>query len=283
MNWSTDQLYSWTNTRAARNRPIRLRQARANASYTNSAVTSIGGNATDLFSLQNVSVKLMQLTGTTTNYLTTAGNWQGTDPGQHPNVAVSGTNASWNLASVNSKAMNTLITANMAYQVVPIATNSAGLIQQVLSTSTFVYDVLAPTATITYPTPGGYVSASGQVSGTTLDTAPGISSNVYVRISTNTHQSFWTGSSWTLTTNTWLQATLHPGNRLVSRSSDLPMGQRQFPGRSVWCRRGRKPPADLFDGQLHSRLHQSELDRHMAQPEHAANHAFFGHSGGVGQ
>ena len=192
VGWSTTS-FTMDQYQSAPQSPNSTETNPANTSYTNSAVSAISGNATDLFSLQNVSVKLMQLTGTTTNYLTTAGNWQGTDPGSYPNVSVSGTNTTWSLTSVNSKAVNTLITPNLAYQVAPIATNSAGVIQQVLSTSTFVYDVLAPTATITYPSAGGYVSASGQVSGTTLDTTPGISSNVYVRISTNSFGSFWTG------------------------------------------------------------------------------------------
>ena len=207
--WSTTT-FSLDQYQASPQSPNALVTTPADQSYTNSPVGTISGSGTDLVSLSNITVKLMQLTGGTTNYLSTAGNWVGADPGIYPavNSSVSGTPVSWTFTTVNAKSLSSLITPNLQYQVTAIATNGAGIAQRVLSTNTFVYDTLFPTATITFPSLGGYVSANGQVAGTTFDNIPGISSNVYVRISTNSFGFFWTGSSWTANSNTWLPATL---------------------------------------------------------------------------
>ena len=90
----------------------------------------------------------------------------------------------------------------------------AGNLEVAYTTTTFIVDQSSPTATVTYPSPNGYVNQTGNVSGTVADALvppgnfPGGIAAVKVRISTNSFTSFWTGSSWTATTNTWFNATL---------------------------------------------------------------------------
>src|SRR5204863_4595185 len=81
-----------------------------------------------------------------------------------------------------------------------------------LSTTSFIYDVDLPTATVTYPSNNGYVSSTGWPAGTVTDTTLGVINNVKVRVSSGAPGSyyFWTGSSWTTTANTWRPATLSP-------------------------------------------------------------------------
>ena len=92
----------------------------------------------------------------------------------------------------------------------------AGNLEVDFTTTTFTVDLASPTAVITYPSAGGYVNQTGYVQGTAADalvppgnTPSGINA-VEVRISTNSFGSFWTGSSWTATSNTWLTANLSP-------------------------------------------------------------------------
>src|SRR5439155_27064680 len=95
-------------------------------------------------------------------------------------------------------------------------TDNAGNVEVAYSTITFIVDQSSPTAAISYPAAGGYVSQTGYVQGTSTDAlvAPGNFPSgvlaVKVRISTNSGTAFWTGSSWTATSNTWLNATLSP-------------------------------------------------------------------------
>ncbi len=102
------------------------------------------------------------------------------------------------------------------YTVVTQAIDKANNFETPYTTTTFVVDRDSPTAAIVYPAPGGYVSQTGYVQGTSTDTlvAPGNFPSgvaaVKVRISTNSFTSFWNGTSWTASTNTWLNATLSP-------------------------------------------------------------------------
>src|SRR6185295_12768361 len=73
----------------------------------------------------------------------------------------------------------------------------------------------SPTAAVGYPTNNGYISQTGIVQGTVADAlvggnVPSGITTVKVRISTSNFTSFWDGSDWVASANTWFNATLSP-------------------------------------------------------------------------
>src|SRR6185312_4783697 len=141
----------------------------------------------------------------TTFYLDVSHNWGTVVPSPIPLAAGL---TSWTYNTAVGTFPQIWDTPNIVYKAATYAKDNAGNSQVTVTTHTFTYDTLAPTATITYPANSGYVSQTGEVQGTVADNFQ--AGAVYVRISTNSFGSFWTGSSWTLTTNTWLTATLSP-------------------------------------------------------------------------
>jgi hypothetical protein len=87
------------------------------------------------------------------------------------------------------------------YDVSSLAYDKAGNYEKVYSTITFVYEIDKPTVSISYPVNSGYITQTGKVSGTSVDSYPGIVEKVYVRIKRNSDNSYWDASSsnWTLT------------------------------------------------------------------------------------
>ncbi|RLD18857.1 MAG: hypothetical protein DRI36_00390, partial [Caldiserica bacterium] len=79
--------------------------------------------------------------------------------------------------------------------------------------STFVYEIQAPTATITYPLDNGYVSAGGVVKGTADDSPQptGIVTKVQVRVRRDSDNKYWSvvDSTWVVN-ETWNDTNLSP-------------------------------------------------------------------------
>ena len=196
--WSTTT-FSLDQYKASPQSPNSIVTSPINNFYTKTALTTISGTATALVSLTNVKVKFMRLIGSTTWYYE-SGAWTNTDSGTYPlATAVAGKSASWTY-DVTGK----FDVTDVPYMVTSIANDQAGNTQLVLSTNTFIYDTQYPTSTIVYPANNGFISQTGQVQGTTVDNF--LTGSVLVRISTGSHTWFWTGSSWTTTSNTLRKA-----------------------------------------------------------------------------
>ncbi len=180
----------------------------ANNAYINQPLATVSGTESDNVSLQEVRIEFSRIVGGTTFYLDVNHLWTTTYPSPLP-LFTGGSLNSWtyNVSSVTFP--NIWDTPNVVYHVASYAKDQAGNAQTVITTNTFTYDTYFPTAAITYPINGLYVSQTGQVNGTVADNY--LTGNVFVRISTNNFHSFWTGSgsSWTASTNTWLTATLN--------------------------------------------------------------------------
>ena len=123
-------------------------------------------------------------------------------------------NYNWTLVLLPAQAA--ALTEGYQYHIESQSTDNAGNFEVAYNTITFIVDNSSPTATVTYPSAGGYVSQTGFTQGTVADALvppgnfPSGVKAVKVRISTNSFTSFWTGSSWTATSNTWFNATLSP-------------------------------------------------------------------------
>ncbi|RLE62358.1 MAG: hypothetical protein DRJ47_10810, partial [Thermoprotei archaeon] len=98
------------------------------------------------------------------------------------------------------------------YDIVVYAEDYAGNVNVTYATSTFIYDTTLPTATITAPVDGGYVSQTGIIKGTCSDTLPGVMDKVKVRIKRGSDGHYWrvSDSSWTMegAPEVWNEASL---------------------------------------------------------------------------
>ncbi len=99
-----------------------------------------------------------------------ANSWPESDQGDNLNAS----NSSWTYTSMPAVPE----AANITYYLYSEARDYAGNYEMSRETQTFVYNTIAPTAGIGYPSNGGYVSQTGQVWGTASDTLPGIIEHV---------------------------------------------------------------------------------------------------------
>ncbi|HOI41906.1 MAG TPA: Ig-like domain repeat protein, partial [Elusimicrobiales bacterium] len=109
--------------------------------------------------------------------------------------------------------------AGRSFLVAPRSFDKAGNNEVLFSTTAFVYEVGAPTAAVTYPVSGFYITQQGRVTGTAADIPPGEVEKVEVRIKRRSDDHYWrvSDSSWTLedAPQVWndvtLYGTLSPG------------------------------------------------------------------------
>ncbi|MCX5784357.1 MAG: hypothetical protein NTX59_01580 [Elusimicrobia bacterium] len=101
-------------------------------------------------------------------------------------------------------------TPNLVYHIYTQAQDQAGNYDYSRDTHTIVYDLLQPTATVTYPQAGQYIKSGGMVEGTSADMLPGGVSKVYVRVKRSDGQ-YWNRatSGWVGTIETWNDVSLY--------------------------------------------------------------------------
>ncbi len=175
--------------------PTSLTTLPANNTYLSGFVTSLSGTASDPSGsgAATVNIEVINNLGQYYNWLT---GFDATPGFRQPFTPVAG--GAWSANGLNAGHF----LEGYQYQVVTQAVDYAGNFETPYTTTTFVVDRSSPTSAITYPGAGGYVSQTGFAQGTSTDVLVGGNfpagiSKVKVRISTNSFNSFWTGSSWT--------------------------------------------------------------------------------------
>ncbi|MHB9154302.1 MAG: RHS repeat domain-containing protein, partial [Endomicrobiales bacterium] len=183
----------------------------ADDSHVTAPFASIAGTAGDdtpngRLKLGNgVELKILRFNSNGTTSYWSGGGWQGNEAWF---VATANDGTFDNSPSPESWAGNapgpSYWTANTSYTVVSRALDRAGNYEQILSTHSFVYDTSIPTATVSYPSDGGYISQTGKVQGTALDLAPGkMDSVAYVKVRIRdlaNSSTYYVSPSWTDTT-----------------------------------------------------------------------------------
>ncbi|MBI4346816.1 MAG: hypothetical protein HY553_08165, partial [Elusimicrobia bacterium] len=161
--------------------------APANNLHTYSILTQLTGTAYDDVKVQSVSVMWRRFNANgTTDYWNGAA-FTGTESWVAGPLVVPPGDSTSEAFTFNFPGADIFWLADTAHDVRGRAQDAAGnLTQFAFSTSTFVYDVSRPTATIGFPLPGGFVAETALSSGSAVDTGAGKIGQVQVRIQRNT-------------------------------------------------------------------------------------------------
>ncbi len=197
-------------------------------------LSTLAGTATDAIpaSLASVSVRIVRQTGI---------NLYANPAGGHPfdlDSVIDAENAWFTAASVSAPLWTnwTLSSAipyvsGETYRIEARALNQAGTYSTTYSSATTIYDTEAPTTDVLLPVAFSTVSALPLITGTAFDlplAAPGVVSNIRMRLTRLSDGQYWAGAGWTgtvtqLTTSDGLQvhqtswtmtANLPPANNL---------------------------------------------------------------------
>ncbi|MEA2081451.1 MAG: hypothetical protein U9O97_01745, partial [Elusimicrobiota bacterium] len=173
----------------------------------NTMVTTdtITGSAADNVSLNWVYVRIMRLTQAGATDYWQGATWAGTEKWLNYNQ---GTLSGWGRTIPGD---SSFWTENRLYKIISRAEDKALNWEIDFTTITVVYDLLIPTAAVTYPVNSGYVSAVGKITGTSEDSWPGQTGNVYVKLQRQDNSKYWQGSSSWTAAETWNDAYLSPG------------------------------------------------------------------------
>ncbi|PKM99444.1 MAG: hypothetical protein CVU78_06315, partial [Elusimicrobia bacterium HGW-Elusimicrobia-2] len=177
----------------------------ANNWNTKTTTTTISGSAADNVALNWVYVKIMRLTQAGATDYWQGATWAGTEKWLNYNQ---GTLSSWGRTVPSD---SSFWTENRLYKIISRAEDKALNWEINFTTITVVYDLLIPTAAVTYPANSGYVSSVGKITGTSEDSWPGQTGNVYLKLQRQDNSKYWKGSSSWTAVETWLAPTLSSG------------------------------------------------------------------------
>ena len=252
--------------------PLSQPTSPANQSNLRAGITTISGTATDfslasLIGVNNVSLRLGRSDGKF--YDVNVVDFDNASSALNFPLAPtlsgpSGSMYTWSLGGI----IPAIFADGYQYNIESKATDNAGNFETTYTTVTFIVDKSSPTAAITYPAAGGYVSQTGFVQGTSTDAivAPGNFPSgvmaVNVRISTGGFTYFWTGSSWTSNSSTWLQTTLSPSATFWSYPQALWNTNITYTAEIYAVDRGFQYTGGLLHGQFHRGLYSADLHDH---------------------